>query len=77
MGRSVSDVIIHVTEPLDEAGVCGVERELCDLDGVVSARHSPGRNHLLMVVYDTATIPSINLLTPAKTRGLHAQLIGL
>jgi hypothetical protein len=77
MGQQLTDVVIHVNEALDEAGVRGLEQELCANNGVVSATHRPGHNHLVMVIYDREAIGAPGLLTPLKARGYHAQLIGL
>jgi hypothetical protein len=77
MGRyHLSDIVIHVTETLDESGLRGIECDLCGLDGVIAARHSPSRNHFVMVTYDREETKAFNLLAPLKARGLHAQLIG-
>ncbi len=77
MGQYLSDVVIHVNETLDEAGLGGLEQELRARDGVISAGHQPGRTHFIMVVYDTEATSSANLLTPFKARGVHAQLVGM
>jgi hypothetical protein len=76
MGQYLTNVVIHLNETLDEAGVCGLEDALRAHNGVISATHQPGRNHLLMVGYAPEAICSTNLLTPLKARGFHAQLIG-
>jgi hypothetical protein len=72
----LANIAIHVNESLDETGLGGVECDLCGLEGVVAAKHVPGRNHLLMVTYDNEETEAFNLLAPLKARGLHAQLIG-
>ncbi|WP_298354117.1 hypothetical protein [Rhodoblastus sp.] len=77
MGQYRADVVIHVNETLDEAQLRDVEQELCARHGVVSATHSPGRNHLLAVFFDPQITTSANLLMSVKARGLHAQRIGL
>jgi hypothetical protein len=71
----LADIVIHVNETLDETGLRGVECDLCGIDGVVAAKHVPGRNHFVMVKYDNQETHAINLLAPLKARGLHAQLI--
>lgn len=76
MGQQLTDVVIHLTETLDETGVHGLEQELCAQNGVVSATHQPGHNHLMIVSYDRGLIGSASLLRPLKAHGLHAQLIG-
>ena len=76
MGQKLTDVVIHVNETLDETGVRGLEQELCAKNGVVSATHRSGHNHLVMVVFDSQTIGAPSLLAPLKARGFHAQLIG-
>ncbi|WP_298354114.1 hypothetical protein [Rhodoblastus sp.] len=73
----LTEMVIHVTETLDESSVRAAECDLCGFDGVVEAKHNPGRNHILVVTYDTEETRMINLLTPLKARGLHAQLVGI
>lgn len=77
MGQKLTDVVIHLTENLDETGVRGLEQELCARNGVVSATHWPGRNHLMAVVFDRDTIRPASLLTPIQAHGYHAHLIGM
>ncbi|WP_298350892.1 hypothetical protein [Rhodoblastus sp.] len=72
----LADIVIHVNETLDETGLRVVECDLCGVDGVVAAKHVPGRNHILMVTYDNEEARAVDLLAPLKARGLHAQLIG-
>ncbi len=72
----LADIVIHVDENLDETVLNGVECDLCGVDGVVAAKHVPGRNHVLMVTYDHEQARATDLLAPLKARGLHAQLIG-
>lgn len=73
----LTEMVIHVTETLDESGVRAAECDLCNLNGVVEARHNPGRNHVLLVTYDTVETRMVNLLAPLKARGLRAQLVGI
>jgi hypothetical protein len=73
----LTEMVIHVTETLGDPDVSAAECDLCGLDGVFAVKHHPGRNHILMVTYDTDEIAMVNLLAPLKARGLHAQLIGI
>ncbi len=77
MGQKLTEVVIHLTETLDDTGVHGLEQELRARNGVVSATHRSGRNHLMVVVFDRDAIHPTNLLAPMKAHGYHAQLIGL
>ncbi|WP_298352723.1 hypothetical protein [Rhodoblastus sp.] len=77
MARTLVDVVIHLKEDVGDSAMRRLEQELCAHDGVMSATHKPGRNHLMVVAYDCGTIGSANLLAPFATNGLHAQLIGL
>ncbi len=64
-GQQLTDVVIRLTEALDETGVHGLEQELCARTGVVSATHRPGRNHLMVVVFDRDAIRPASLLIPS------------
>jgi hypothetical protein len=77
MGNTLTDVLVHVNEPMDEAAMLGIERDMRNDDGVISVGHRPGQSHLLMVVYDSATTQAVSLLQPLRAQGLHAQVIGL
>ncbi len=76
MGRYLADVAIHIDEDLEDPRLTILERDLLACNGVVSARHRTGFNHLLLVNFDPDETRSCDLLQPLRARGLHAQLIG-
>lgn len=77
MGNTLTDVLVHVNESMDEETMLGIERDMRNDDGVISVGHRPGQSHLLMVVYDSGTTQAVSLLQPLRAQGLHAQVIGL
>jgi hypothetical protein len=77
MGSTFTDVVVHVTEHLDQEAVLRLEQSLSSGPGVVAVGHRPGQHHLLTVVYDSAVTRAVDLLQPIRQRGLHAQLVGL
>ena len=77
MGTTLTDVLVHVNENMDEARICGIEQDMRNNVGVISVGHRTGQAHLLMVVYDSGVTQAASLLQPLRAQGLHAQVIGL
>jgi hypothetical protein len=72
-----SDIIIHIDEPLDDDRIWDLERELGTERGILSACVHDRRRHLMLVDFDPeATRPS-DILQSVRSRGLHAEMIGL
>jgi hypothetical protein len=74
---NISDVMIHIKEPLDEEARSALENALQKVEGVVSPRFNPGKEHLLMIAYDTERTSTAVLLEKARTAGYTAQLVGM
>ncbi len=77
MGNTLTDVLVHVNENLNEEAMCSIEQDMRTDDGVISVGHRPGQSHLMMVVYDSGVTHAASLLHPFQAQGLHAQVIGL
>ena len=73
----LTDVMVHLDEPLDEDAFHALEQDIRQDAGVISIGQNPGRPNLLMVVYDSEVAHAETLLHRLHARGLHAQLIGL
>jgi len=74
---NISDVMIHIKEPLNEEARTALESALQKVEGVVSPRFNPGKEHLLMVAYDTERTSTAALLEKTRTAGYTAKLVGM
>jgi hypothetical protein len=72
----ISDVMIHINESLTADQISSLENAMREIDGVVSPRFNPGRQHLLMVAFNPEKTSSAALLGKARASGYTAQLIG-
>jgi hypothetical protein len=71
------DIVVHVDETLDEGRRSNIESTLRQEDGVVWARFTNGRPHLMMVEYDPELTSSISIQQKlCNHEHLHAELIG-
>jgi hypothetical protein len=77
MNTSLSEVVVHINERVDEATLDDIERGIRLDAEVVAVGHRPNQNHLMMVVYDSAVARASGILHTFRERGLHAQLIGM
>lgn len=74
---SLSDLVIHINESLNEQEMQEVEHVASTCPGVVSAHMSPHHRHLMLVAYDPSDGFSAHILGSLRSLGLHGQLIGL
>lgn len=74
---NISDVMIHVNESLSQEARSSLENAMQKVEGVVSATINPGREHLLVIAYDTEKSSTAALLAKARGAGYTAQLIGM
>jgi hypothetical protein len=68
-------VTLHVDENTTHDEREGFRDALLNLDGVMAAAYHDERPHLMVVVYDPGLVKSIEFVSVAKNRGLHAELI--
>jgi len=73
----LNEVVVHLSESVDEATLHDLEQGIRKDQGVISVGHQANRNHLIMVVYDSEVAHANNILHNFQERGLHAQLIGM
>ncbi|MGA8031435.1 MAG: hypothetical protein WCB48_03505 [Casimicrobiaceae bacterium] len=74
---NISDVMIHINEPLGEEARHSLENALRKVEGVVSPGFNPGKAHLLVVAYDTEKTSTAALLEKTRAAGYTAQLVGM
>lgn len=77
MSTTLNEVVVHITESVDEATLDMLEQGIREDPGVISVGHRPKQNHLMVVVYDSEIARASNILHTFRERGLHAQLIGM
>jgi hypothetical protein len=77
MDIKMTDVTLHIDENTTKTDRESLRDSLLNLDGVMTADYHDVKPHLMIVGYDPDTINSSNFLSVTKTRGLHAELIGL
>jgi hypothetical protein len=73
---NITDVMIHINEPLSVAARSSLEDAMRQIEGVVAPRFNPGREHLLVVAFDPDKANAADLLQKARAAGYTAQLIG-
>ncbi|GBL44809.1 hypothetical protein SFMTTN_0610 [Sulfuriferula multivorans] len=74
---NISDVMIHINESLSEEARTSLENTLRKVEGVVSPKFNAGKEHLLVIAYDTETTSTAALLEQARAAGYTAQLVGM
>jgi hypothetical protein len=77
MKSQFADVMVHLNETMDEAGLSQLEEEMRGTSGVMAISHDGRHPHLLKVEYDAEILRPTELLRPIQQRGLHAQLVGM
>lgn len=73
----ISDVMIHINESLSMETRSSLETAMRRVEGVVTPRFSAGKEHLLLIAYDTEITNAAILLEKARAAGCTAQLVGM
>lgn len=71
------EVVIHVDETLSEEQRAGMVGNLQARDGVAHARFTPGRDHLMVIGYDSGRLHASDVLDYVKQEHANAELIGI
>lgn len=71
------DVTVHIDENIDTGTRADVERNIRNLDGVVSVHMPQDKPHLCMVEYNPDRVSSQGILRCVTAQDVHAELIGL
>jgi hypothetical protein len=71
------EVVIHVDESINEDHRASLVRKLQEFDGVEKARFTPGRDHLMVIDYDSSKLHSSDVLGFVKQENFNAELIGI
>jgi len=73
---NVVEIVVHVSENLDDQQRRDLVAALEQEDGIVSAEFCPLRYHLMLVRYDRDRISSQDVLQAVGTQKIQARLIG-
>jgi cell division protein FtsX len=71
------EVVIHVDETLNEEQQASLVSNLQERDGVEKARFTTGRDHLMVIDYDSNKLQTTDVLGYIKQENVNAELIGV
>jgi hypothetical protein len=74
---NISDVMIHINESLSKEARSSLENAMRQVEGVVSPGFNAGKEHLLLIAYNTEKTNTAELLEKARAEGYTAQLVGM
>jgi hypothetical protein len=74
---NISDIVIHISENLDDNGIHGLQSGIGQETGVYSACMHERTRHLMVVDFDPMELRPSHLVQAVRDRGLHAVMIGL
>ncbi len=73
---TLSDVVIHVNECLDDSARYDLEEKMRGVDGVIAPRFNGPTPHLMIVAYDADSVHAHDLLDCVMQHGCTGQLVG-
>jgi hypothetical protein len=71
-----ADVLVHIGEPIDDAGRSRIAGALASLDGVRDVRSAPRTRNLLVVFFEPDTASTRDVLHAVQSQGFTASLVG-
>ena len=71
------EVVIHVDETLSEQQRASLVARLQEHNGVEQARFTAGREHLMLIDYDSSKLKSNDVLGYVRQENVNAELIGI
>ena len=74
--KQTVEIIVHISEDLEDEQRDSVIAALEKDDGIVSAEFCPLRYHLMLVRYDRGQYSSQDVLSSVHSQKLSARLIG-
>lgn len=72
-----ADILIHIDELLNDQAIHDLEREMGSEEGVLSACVHDRARHLMLVDFDPGQVRPSHIVHSLRSRGLHAEMIGL
>lgn len=77
MNTTLSQVVVHLDQSVDEATLSELEQRIRHGEGIVSVARLPKQRHLMVVAYDSTVARAASILQAFHEGGLHAQVIGM
>ncbi len=74
---NICDVMIHINESLNDEARSALENKMRKVDGVISPGFNAGKEHLLLIAYNSEKTNTKVLLEKAREAGYTAQLVGM
>jgi cell division protein FtsX len=71
------EVVIHVDEALDDEQQQALITSLQKHAGIEKARFTKGRDHLMVIDYDSNKLQTTDVLNLVKQENFNAELIGI
>lgn len=71
------EVVVHIDESLNDEQRSGLVSNLQERDGVEKARFTTGRDHLMVIDYDSNKLHSDNVLDYVQQENVNAELVGI
>jgi hypothetical protein len=75
VGNVDAGVTLHIDEETTHDEREAFRDALLNLKGVMAAVYHDNKPHLMIVIYNPELVKSIEFVTVAKSRGMHAELI--
>ena len=74
---NISDVMIHINEPLSIEARLSLENAMRKIEGVVSPGFNASKAHLLLIAYNTEKTNTRALLDTVRAAGYTGQVVGM
>jgi len=74
---NICDVMIHINESLSKEARSSLVNKMRKVEGVVSPGFNEGKEHLLLIAYNSEKTNTTILLEKAREAGYTAQLVGM
>lgn len=74
---NICDVMIHINESLNDEARSALENTMRKVEGVISPGFNAGKEHLLLIAYNSEKTNTKVLLEKAREAGYTAQLVGM
>lgn len=77
INTTMVDIMLHIDETLSHKELEKVRDSILGMTGVMAASFHDEKPHLMIIEYDPEQTTSMKLLEKAKSKGIHAELVGL
>ena len=74
---NICDVMIHINESLNDEARSALENKMRKVEGVISPGFNAGKEHLLLIAYNSEKTNTAVLLEKTQEAGYTAQLVGM